>query len=53
MTTRRPVTFVHLDRLDHLEEPALQSLFDQLNREFFRGANTAPSDHLRTAARRP
>jgi hypothetical protein len=26
MTTRRAVTFVHLDRLDHLEEPALQSL---------------------------
>lgn len=37
MTTRRPVTFVHLDRLDHLEEPALQSLFEQLNREFFGG----------------
>jgi hypothetical protein len=46
MTTRRAVTLVHLDRLDHLEEPALQSLFDQLKPRVFPGANSVLSDHL-------
>lgn len=34
---RKPVGFVRLNRLDHLEAAALQSLYEALNRTFFRG----------------
>jgi len=33
----KPVTFVKLDQLGHPESRALQSLFHDLNRQFFRG----------------